>query len=125
LNLGDNIYEYGVNSNDDAQFQSKFEKPYANLNFPFFMALGNHDQSGAIPGSGVYPKKGDFQVEYTRRSSKWMMPQRYYQFAVPFSDPNNYLSRVTQPVIEVFVIDSNPLAPQNMPKHDWYRPFQK
>src|SRR4051812_49371566 len=52
LGLGDNIYEFGISGADDPQFREKFEKPYADLNFPFFMALGNHDQSGIIPGSG-------------------------------------------------------------------------
>ena len=115
LNLGDNFYEYGVDSNTDPQFQTKFEKPYTRLNFPFFMVLGNHDQSGMIPGSGVHPGKGDFQVEYTQHSDKWMMPSRYYNFAVP----------VARPGIEFFVLDSNPLAPQNVPQFDWYRPNKK
>src|SRR5215471_10306131 len=96
---GDNIYEYGVRSAQDPQFQDKFEKPYAKLSFPFFLALGNHDQSGTIPGSGVHPERGDFEVAYTQRSSKWMMPKRYYHFAFPVQNPTDYQSPVEQPVI--------------------------
>lgn len=44
ISTGDNIYEYGVSSVQDPQFQSKFEKPYAELDIPFFLVLGNHDQ---------------------------------------------------------------------------------
>src|SRR5260221_14717850 len=39
--LGDNIYPDGVHSPRDLQFETKFEDPYEELNFPFFVALGN------------------------------------------------------------------------------------
>lgn len=45
VGLGDNIYEAGVDSASDIQFQTKFEEPYKNLNLRFYMALGNHDNS--------------------------------------------------------------------------------
>ena len=119
------IYEYGVTSAQDPQFQDKFEKPYTRLRFPFFLALGNHDQSGTIPGSGVHPERGDFEVAYTQQSSKWLMPQRYYHFAFPVKNSADYQSPMEQPVIEFFVIDTNPLAPQNKPQYDWYRPHKQ
>jgi tartrate-resistant acid phosphatase type 5 len=78
IGMGDNIYEYGANSATDPQFQDKFEKPYANLNFPFFMALGNHDQSIIFPGDGTAYWKGSDEVNYSAHSSKWKMPTRYY-----------------------------------------------
>ncbi|MGH8454263.1 MAG: hypothetical protein ACRESW_06905, partial [Nevskiales bacterium] len=43
LELGDNIYLSGVDSVEDAQWQTKFEQPYANFNYPIYAALGNHD----------------------------------------------------------------------------------
>jgi hypothetical protein len=123
LGLGDNIYEFGPRSASDPQFEAKFEKPYARLRFPFFMVLGNHDQSGLFPGSGVRPEHGDYEVEYTRRSSKWLMPARYYRFSVPFASPTDWRAQgPQQPVIEFFGLDTNHLAPQNKPVHDWYRP---
>jgi tartrate-resistant acid phosphatase type 5 len=122
LGLGDNIYEYGPASVKDPQFQEKFEKPYAKLAFPFFMVLGNHDQSGIIPGSGVHPERGDYEVEYTRLSTKWMMPSRYYRFGVPFANATDFDAQLPQPVIEFFALDTNYLAPQNRPTNDWYRP---
>ncbi|MGR6873165.1 hypothetical protein ACU6U9_12850 [Pseudomonas sp. HK3] len=36
LGLGDNIYDSGVDSTEDEQWMSKFEKPYENLDFPCF-----------------------------------------------------------------------------------------
>jgi hypothetical protein len=125
IDVGDNIYEYGPKGVDDPQFQEKFEKPYAQLAFPFFMALGNHDQSGTIPGSGVHPEKGDYEVSYTRQSNKWTMPGRYYRFGVPFASATDFHAQVDKPVVEFFAIDTNDLAPQNMPQYDWYRPLQK
>jgi len=78
LGLGDNIYELGPWSVQDAQFQDKFEKPFANMDVPFFMVLGNHDTSGLIPGDGSVNYRGSHEVEYTKHSGKWKMPARYY-----------------------------------------------
>jgi tartrate-resistant acid phosphatase type 5 len=39
----DNFYDEGVDSLDDEQFQTKFELPYADIDFPFWVVLGNHD----------------------------------------------------------------------------------
>ena len=63
LGLGDNIYETGVDSVDDVQFIDKFEKPYADVDFPFYMTLGNHD-NGWLSGDGLDNDKGEFQVDY-------------------------------------------------------------
>ena len=68
--LGDNIYETGVSSPDDTDFVKKFEHPYQDIQLKFFAALGNHDHYGNI----------DAQIAYTKKSKKWRMPGRYYQF---------------------------------------------
>ena len=79
LYLGDNIYDTGVDSVTDEQFQTKFEQPYANLTFPFYIALGNHDYGGNGAGYEFY--KGQYQVDYTMYSTKWRLPDFYYTFA--------------------------------------------
>lgn len=79
VTLGDNIYNNGVTGVNDAQFASKFEKPYANLPFRFYMVLGNHDYRGNV----------EAQVAYTQRSSKWYLPKRYYSFR---SGPVSFLA---------------------------------
>lgn len=76
--LGDNIYEFGPWSEQDKQFKDKFEAPFALINKPFFMALGNHDTSGLIPGDGAVNPRGTHEVNYTNHSDKWKMPNRYY-----------------------------------------------
>jgi len=86
LMLGDNIYEYGVSSVKDSQFITKFELPYKDLNFPFYMVLGNHDYLG----------NPNAQVEYTKKSNKWIMPSRAYSFS--------------KGIVDFFAIDSNSLS---------------
>jgi hypothetical protein len=76
LYLGDNIYNTGVDSVSDPQFQDKFEAPYAALDFPFYATLGNHDYGGG--GLGNEPDRPDPQVAYTERSDKWTLPDRTY-----------------------------------------------
>jgi hypothetical protein len=89
--LGDNIYDTGVTSTADPQFQTKFEVPYADLTLPFFMILGSHDYGGNGAGTEFY--KGQFQVDYTPLSPRWRMPASYYR-------------RVSRHV-EFFALDTN------------------
>lgn len=74
--LGDNIYDSGVSSVDDPQWQLKFEQPYANITLPFYAVLGNHDYGGN--GAGNEAWRADIQVAYTLKSNKWRLPARYY-----------------------------------------------
>jgi tartrate-resistant acid phosphatase type 5 len=105
VELGDNIYLSGVSSVYDEQFETKFEQPYATLDVPFFLVLGNHDNSIG-PGEGSSNRRGDFQVDYhyrsDRTSNKWNMPARYYTFTAPLGSD--------APLIEFWGLDSNPLA---------------
>jgi tartrate-resistant acid phosphatase type 5 len=83
LYAGDNIYDSGVSGVDDAQFDTKFEQPYAELDFPFYVALGNHDYGNL--GTNISLRESNdaqahAQVEYTARSDKWNMPSEYYTF---------------------------------------------
>ncbi len=77
--LGDNIYQSGVTSVADPQFDTKFEMPYANNPLPFYAVLGNHDYGGG--GRGDEFEKGQFQVDYSAVSAKWRMPAASYRFS--------------------------------------------
>lgn len=89
IGLGDNIYESGVDGVNDIQFDLKFEDPYKELDFPFYMTLGNHDNSWIFGGDGADNDKGEIQVDYhyrtDRKSNKWQMPARMYQFDAPLN----------------------------------------
>ena len=84
LMLGDNIYNAGVDSTTDPQWQTKFEQPYHDLNVPFYVALGNHDYGGKlifeVPGIGNEFERGQTEVDYTAVSTKWNMPATHYTF---------------------------------------------
>lgn len=111
--LGDNIYDAGPASDHDPQFDAKFEVPYGNLSFPFWMVLGNHDNSddpahtGATAGLGTWYSSGDHEVEYGKRtdraSPKWTMPARYYRFDAPAPG-------TTVPVVSFVALDTNTLV---------------
>ncbi|HUR26477.1 MAG TPA: metallophosphoesterase [Candidatus Thermoplasmatota archaeon] len=91
IGLGDLIYPAGASSPTDPQFDAKFEEPYAALDFPFWMVLGNHDNgqdpAGATApggGLGLWYSAGNNEVAYAQRtdraSQKWTMPARHYTF---------------------------------------------
>ena len=107
LVTGDNIYERGVSSATDSQFDTAFRTPYANLKFPFFIALGNHDNTGnTIAGDGSDNAKGDFEVDYNYLSAntnqQWTMPDRYYGFTWPRD--------AAAPVADFVAIDASPIT---------------
>ena len=76
LYLGDNIYTDGAASPTDPLFQSRFEEPYANLDLPFYVVLGNHDYGA----NSAKFWRGQYEVDYTEHSEKWNMPSSYYTF---------------------------------------------
>lgn len=72
INLGDNFYEYGVESVTDPLWNSNFEEMYdpSVLNMPFYSILGNHDYRGNIGA----------QIDYVSpNNDRWQMPARYYR----------------------------------------------
>lgn len=104
--LGDNIYHENPLTPFDTAFEVKFEAPYAELDMPFYMSLGNHDNDLLFDGLGGFNHAGDIQVAYTHRehkaSNKWQMPDRYYHFSAP--------QQVSAPLVDFFALDSNPLV---------------
>jgi len=103
IGLGDNMYDENPQDTQDDAFNRKFEYPYQNVPFPFYMSLGNHDNSLIIDGLGNFNHSGDVQVAYSYRedrlSEKWIMPARYYKHAHPSS---------AAPLAEFYSLDSNP-----------------
>lgn len=93
LSLGDNFYEFGVRSVDDPQWQDKFERMYASpsLNVPFYAVLGNHD----------YRQNPQAQVEYSRKTTRWNMPDRFYTFIRQFDASTS---------AQFFCLDTQPMA---------------
>ncbi|MES2777084.1 MAG: tartrate-resistant acid phosphatase type 5 family protein [Bacteroidota bacterium] len=70
ISTGDNFYPYGVRSVSDYHWISSFETIYRaqSLHVKWHPVLGNHD----------YGSNPDAEVEYSKISSRWDMPARYY-----------------------------------------------
>lgn len=121
LGAGDNIYAKGPSSVDDEQFATKFERPYKNVHLPFFMVLGNHDNSGLFAGDGGFNARGMIEVEYTKISDKWTMPERYYRITAPLQGERfrKNSAQNNQPLVEIYALDSTPLtsAPDIVPEY--------
>ena len=105
VGLGDNIYDENPITVHNPAFEHKFELPYEDIQFPFYMSLGNHDNDLLFDGTGGFNHAGDVQVAYTYRedkmSNKWQMPYRYYHHSAPKDKPF--------PLVDFFVLDSNPM----------------
>ena len=91
LYLGDNFYDSGLSSYTDPRFQTNFEVPYADLNFPFFIVLGNHDLGGEGLGLDADQDKANYQVDYTAQSTRWTMPSEYYSISGTAEVPSSVL----------------------------------
>ena len=81
LTAGDNFY-VPISGVDDPTWQTLFEKMYdpARLNFPFYIALGNHDYD---------QKKYVWELAYAVRhpESRWKFPRRWYRLDLPEKSP--------------------------------------
>jgi hypothetical protein len=100
LLAGDNFY-VKLTGTEDPQWQTLFEDMYDSsvLNFPFFVALGNHDYQFG---------KDQIERAYAREhpNSRWKMPARYYRLEFPRE----------KPLVTVLMLDSNR---QVMSEPDW------
>jgi tartrate-resistant acid phosphatase type 5 len=91
--VGDNFYEDGVASVQDAHWQQSFEKVYTApaLQAPWWAVLGNHDYHGNC----------DAQIAYSKGSRRWNMPARYYKRAETIDAKNS---------VDFFYLDTTPMA---------------
>jgi tartrate-resistant acid phosphatase type 5 len=79
IGVGNNIYDSGAASTSDPGFATMFETPYADVDLPFWLGLGNHDYGGN--GTGYDAPRAQVQVDYTAvsPSGNWRMPDQYYR----------------------------------------------
>ncbi|MCC6623947.1 MAG: metallophosphoesterase [Deltaproteobacteria bacterium] len=108
---GDNIYDAGVEGVLDAQWQSKFEVPYKDVDLPFYAVLGNHDNGGFLSqvfgdtfgGAGAEFERGDHQVAYSQVSEKWKMPDRVYDWV---AGPAHFFALDTNDMVWGVLVES-------------------
>src|SRR6185437_14706981 len=89
--LGDNL-TMTLHGANDPIFSRLFEQAYdpAKLNFPFYMAFGNHDYERS---------KGTIELAYAAQHpmSRWKMPSNYYRVDLP----------ADHPMVTMLVLDSD------------------
>lgn len=92
--VGDNFYPNGVQSPTDHQWIASFEDIYKNigLHHNWYVALGNHDYRGNIQA----------QIDYSKISRRWKMPETYYSKTFELKNGEKVLMVVmdTNPYIE-------------------------
>jgi tartrate-resistant acid phosphatase type 5 len=83
LMLGDNFYGQMPDGVNSRRWIEQFEQMYPSSLFPgpAYAVLGNHDCE-TFRGNKV-----EAQLAYTRQSSRWMMPQRWYSVKLPKENP--------------------------------------
>lgn len=79
LYLGDTGYPDGYERADDPDFDTHFATPFAPLELPFFVVMGNHDYGG-WRGAGNQWERADVMHALEARSSKWRFPAPAYFF---------------------------------------------
>lgn len=91
--VGDNFYDSGVQTAQDAQWKTSYEEVYVaqSLQTPWYVALGNHDYRG----------RPEAQLDYARTSPRWRMPERYYRQRVMTPDGQ---------AVDLFVLDTSPMV---------------
>ena len=104
IGLGDNIYGEAPQTPYSDAFVAKFEHPFRNAQFPFYMTLGNHDNDLLFDGFGNFNRAGEVQVEYSHRTDRvtdrWRLPSRYYEHSHP--------QGAGSPTATFVALDSNP-----------------
>jgi hypothetical protein len=98
LCAGDNFY-VPLTSIDDLNWRKVFEEMYdaRTLNFPFYVALGNHDYEVA---PGVTKSKAVIEKEYAAAhpESRWKLPADWYRVDFPSTG---------RPLVSVLMLNSN------------------
>lgn len=103
ISTGDNFYPNGVESTEDPEWFFSFENIYTghHLHQNWYSILGNHDYRGNVQA----------QIDYSKKSRRWQMPDRYFFKEYELEDDSN------EKVLFVF-IDTNPF------ERDYYQKFK-
>jgi len=119
ISVGDNFYEDGVADTDDPQWQTSFERVYADpaLQVPWYVILGNHDYRGSC----------EAQLAYGKISPRWQMPARYFQqtHQLNATTAADFFYLDTSPLLGMYYTDPKmgpQIRAQNMPAQiEWFK----
>jgi tartrate-resistant acid phosphatase type 5 len=102
ISTGDNFYPSGVAGTEDPLWEKSFENIYTqfSLQKDWYVVLGNHD----------YKINPQAEVEYSKKSSRWIMPSRYYSVKMPLNGDTNskvlFVFMDTSPLIDKYYSDA-------------------
>lgn len=107
LNLGDTHHYQGIQSVDDPLWMTNFELIYSHpeLQVEWYPLLGNHEYRGNTQAV----------IDYSAKSRRWTMPQRYYSKSFKDGDVS----------LKVVFIDTTPLIDKYRKKTDTYPDAEK
>lgn len=71
ISLGDNFYPEGVVDEYDKKFKYLWEDVYLDKK-PWYIIAGNHDYYGNVTA----------ELEYAKKSTKWIYPSKYYDMYI-------------------------------------------
>ncbi len=108
ISVGDNFYETGVTSTSDSHWKETFENVFTApvLQKRWYVTLGNHDYAGSVQA----------QVDYTKLSKRWYMPNTYFSETIAVDD--------TTKALFVF-LDTNPFVNKYYSKAVWNRNYNE
>lgn len=100
---GDIHHFEGVRSVDDPLWMTNYELIYSHpeLMIPWHCTLGNHEYRGTTQAC----------IDYTRKSARWNMPERYHTFALTADDGTT---------LRFVLIDTTPLIDKYRTETDKY-----
>jgi acid phosphatase len=83
ITCGDNYHGNGIASAASPRWKTEYEDIYSNpsLMIPWYAALGNHDNRG----------KAEAEIDYSKISSRWKVPARYYTHTEKIDGTNEAL----------------------------------
>ena len=83
VTCGDNYHGSGISSADSPRWKAEYEDIYSNpsLMIPWYPALGNHDNRGKV----------EAEIAYSKISSRWKLPARYYTHTEKIDGTNEAL----------------------------------
>ncbi|HXH73638.1 MAG TPA: metallophosphoesterase [Bacteriovoracaceae bacterium] len=76
---GDNVYPAGVTSSTDPILETVFDNYYNQLNFPFVVALGNHDYGRY----GLNAIRASYQLQHAKKNPAFLLPHYWYVHDTP------------------------------------------
>ncbi len=80
VTCGDNYHGSGIASADSPRWRTEFEDIYTapSLMIPWYPSLGNHDNRGKV----------EAEIAYSKISSRWKLPARFYAHTEKIDDRN-------------------------------------